>query len=149
MSPFLVRPLLACAACLALGSLRTSAADGIIAPTVRNWSDALFSPEGFHTLTLSGSQMKPVSKDQVDVIDLNIIVWSRDGLAKVDTTIVSPEATFLLPKKFAYGKKAVRLVREDVDVTGEDWTYDYAQNKVSIARHTHVVFKAAMPDFLK
>jgi hypothetical protein len=134
---------------IATGVIAVSAADVVIAPTVRNWSQAFFSKEGYHTLTLRGAEMKPIGKDRVDVVDLNIIRWSGESLAKVDTTIISPEATFLIEEKFASGKKAVRIIRDDFEVTGEDWSYDYAQKKISIAKHTHVVFKASMPDFLK
>ena len=133
----------------AAGIIAVSAADVVIAPTVRNWSQAFFSKEGYHTLTLRGAEMKPIGKDRVDVVDLNIIRWSGESLAKVDTTIISPEATFLIEEKFASGKKAVRIIRDDFEVTGVDWSYDYAQKKISIAKHTHVVFKASMPDFLK
>jgi hypothetical protein len=143
-----VRPFVGLAL-LAAGSLTASSADLVIAPTVRNWGEAFFSKEGYHTMTLSGAEMRPVSKDQVDVTDVNIVVWTRDAVPKVDTTIVSPEASYLLAKKYAYGKKAVRVVRDDVDITGEDWTYEYAENKVSIAKHVRVVFKAAVPDILK
>ena len=150
MIPPLRRALLLSALALTLGALSASSADLAISPVVHNWGEAFFSAkEGYHTYTLRGSEMKPVGKQQVDVKDLSIIVWSGDALAKVDTTIVSPEATFLLDKKYAYGKKAVRVVRDDFDVTGDDWTYDLAQKKVSIASHTRVVFKATMPDILK
>jgi hypothetical protein len=149
MKTFGPRAAFLCALALTLGAVSASSADLAIEPVVHNWGEAFFSKEGFHTYTLRGTEMKPEGKAQVDVKNLTIIVWSGDKLTKVDTTIVSPEATFLLEKKFAFGKKAVRVVRDDFDVTGEDWTYDLAQKKVSIAHHTRVVFKATMPDILK
>lgn len=149
MSRFSVRLPGVCLALLGAGSLTGSSADLVIAPSVRNWGEAFFSKEGFHTMTLSGAEMRPINKDQVDVTDVTIVVWTRDAAPKVDTTIVSPEASYILSRKYAFGKKAVRVVRDDVDITGEDWTYEYAQNKVSIAKHVRVVFKAAVPDILK
>jgi hypothetical protein len=43
----------------------------------------------------------------------------------------------------------VRLVRDDIEVTGVGWTYIYNEKKVLISRHAHVVFHSALPDLLK
>ena len=47
------------------------------------------------------------------------------------------------------GTSNVRLVRDDIEVTGEEWTYDHNAKKVSLARHARITFKAALPDILK
>ena len=43
----------------------------------------------------------------------------------------------------------MRLIRDDIEVTGEGWTYFYNEKKVLIARNAHVVFHSALPDILK
>jgi len=143
-------------------SLRTAAAAGAllagaiatadeiqVAPPARNWALPLFTKEGYRQMTLRGDEVRPVSNDQVDISGMTVTVFSGDARAKVDSFLSSPEATFMINEKIARGPGAVRLVRDDVEVTGNGWTYYYEQRKVLIARDAHVVFHAAMPDLLK
>jgi predicted phosphodiesterase len=120
-----------------------------VAPPARNWTLPLFTKEGFHQMTLRGDEVRPVSADRIDVTGMNVTVFSGNADAKVDSVLVSPQATFLLNEKIARGDRAVRLVRDDVDVRGEGWNYSYNEKKVLIFRHAHVVFHSALPDMLK
>jgi hypothetical protein len=119
------------------------------APPARNWTLPLFTKEGYRQATLRGDEVRPVSSDRFDAKGMNVTVFSGGPDAKVDSVLVSPEATFLLNEKVAQGDKAVRLVRDDVDVRGEGWSYNYMEKKVLIYHHTHVVFHSALPDILK
>ena len=120
-----------------------------MAPPAKNWTLPLFTKEGFRQMTLRGNEVRPVTADRIDISGLNITVFSGDAQAKVDSVLTSPEAMFMISEKIARGDKSVRLVRDDVEVTGEKWTYFYNEKKVLIARNAHVVFHAAMPDILK
>jgi hypothetical protein len=125
------------------------AQDTAIAPPARNWTLPLFTKEGFRQMTLRGDIMRPVTVDRVDISGMSVTVFSGTAEAKVDSVLLSPEATFLLNEKVARGDGPVRLVRDDVEVTGIGWTYYYNEKKVLISRHAHVVFHSALPDILK
>ncbi len=100
-------------------------------------------------MTLRGDEVRPISADRIDISGMIVTVFSGDAQAKVDSVISSPEATFMINEKIARGDKSVHLVRDDVEVTGDDWTYFYNEKRVLIARNARVVFHAAMPDILK
>jgi hypothetical protein len=125
------------------------AQDTPVAPPAKNWTLPLFTKEGFRQMTLRGDEVRPVTADRIDISGVTVTVYSGDALAKVDSVLSSPEATFMINEKIASGDKSVRLVRDDVEVTGEKWTYFYNERKVLIARNARVVFHAAMPDILK
>jgi hypothetical protein len=125
------------------------AQDTAIAPPARNWTLPLFTKEGFRQMTLRGDVMRPVTSDRVDISGMSVTVFSGSADAKVDSVLLSPQATFLLNEKIARGDGAVRLVRDDVEVTGVGWTYYYNEKKVLISQHAHVVFHSALPDILK
>jgi hypothetical protein len=125
------------------------AQDTMVAPPARNWTLPLFTKEGFRQMTLRGDEVRPVSNDRVDITGMNVTVFSGGPDAKVDSVLLSPAATFLLNEKIARGDKSVRLIRDDVEVTGEGWTYLYSEKKVLISRKAHVVFHSALPDLLK
>jgi hypothetical protein len=138
------------AAAFALLAAAGATADEMqVAPPARNWVLPLFTKEGYRQMTLRGDEVRPVSNDQVDISGMTVTVFSGDARAKVDSFLSSPVATFMINEKVASGPGSVRLVRDDVAVTGSGWTYYYDQRKVLIARDVHVVFHAAMPDMLK
>jgi hypothetical protein len=139
---------LAAAAMLA-SILAAGAQEVAVAPPARNWTLPLFTKEGYRQLTLKGDEVRPVSSDRIDIIGMNFTVFSGLADAKVDSVLLSPEATFMLDEKVAHGAKQVRLIRDDLEVTGEGWTYIYNEKKVLISKHAHVVFHSALPDMLK
>jgi hypothetical protein len=136
---------------MALGAFAVDepAQEVAVAPPARNWTLPLFTKEGYRQMTLRGDEVRPVTADRIDVTGLSVTVFSGDPAAKVDSVLLSPEATFLVNEKIAKGEKSVRVVRDDVEVTGEGWTYDYNEKKVLISRHAHVVFQSVLPDILK
>jgi hypothetical protein len=137
-------------ACLLAASFLGAAAQDLsTAPPANNWVLPLFTKEGYRQMTIRGDQVRPLSADRVDIKGLNVTVFDGTPEARVDSVILSPQATFLIGRKFAKGEEGVRVVRDDIEVTGEGWSYDYTQKTVLISRKAHVVFRAALPDILK
>jgi hypothetical protein len=125
------------------------AQESAIAPPARNWTLPLFTKEGYRQMTLRGDEVRPITSDRIDITGMNVTVFSGTADARVDSVLLSPEATFLIGEKIARGNTFVRLIRDDVEVSGEGWTYNYNEKKVLISRHAHVVFHSALPDMLK
>lgn len=142
------RKTLAAGAALLAAAL-CAAQDAAIAPPAKNWTLPLFTKEGYRQMTLKGAEVRPVTSDRIDIGGLDVTVYSGGPDAKVDTVILSPEASFMVNERIARGDRSVRLVRDDVDVTGDGWTYYYNEKKVLIARNAHVVFHAGLPDILR
>ncbi len=125
------------------------AQDAAVAPPAKNWTLPLFTREGYRQMVLKGSEVRPVDSDRIDISGFDVTVFSGGPEAKVDTVILSPQASFMINEKVARGDQAVRMVRDDVDVTGVGWTYYYNEKKVLIAHNAHVVFHAGLPQLLK
>ncbi len=116
----------------------------------KNWGLPLFTKEGHRTMTLRGTEARTLSADRIDIIDLNITTFTGDATAKVDSILLCRELSSFFPnEKLVRGDSSVRLVRDDIEVTGENWTYDHAAKKVSLARNARVTFKTSLPDILK
>ena len=114
-----------------------------------NWSMTLFTRENFHSMTLRGSRATFPSIHQVNVVDLNLTVFSSDATNRVETIILSTAATFLPRQNLAQGDHGVRVIRDDLEATGEQWTYDQAQKKVSLQGRVRIVFNAELKNLLK
>jgi hypothetical protein len=123
-------------------------ADSASAPA-QNWEMKIFTKEGYRSMILRGTEARRASATRYDVVDLNITVLTGGPEAKVDSILLSPLASFLPNENQARGEKSVRLIRDDMEVTGEQWAYFHAEKKVTIQKNTHVVFHAALPDLLR
>ena len=134
---------------LLLLTVSLPAADEPLASPAKNWVLPLFTKEGYRSMTLGGTEVRPVGNNRLDVVDILIRTFTGGANAKLDSMLMSPAATFLLDEKIARGRSAVRLLFDDIEITGEDWIYDHAAKKVSIARHTHITFTAQLPDLIK
>jgi hypothetical protein len=134
---------------LLASALHVTAEDSMLAPPAHDWTLPMFTKEGYRQMTIRGDEVHPVSSDRVDITRMNVTVFSGKPDAKIDSVLVSPKATFLLNEKIAKGAGAVHLVRDDVEVSGEGWTYIYNEKKVLISQHAHIVFHTALPDLLK
>lgn len=118
------------------------------APAV-NWVLPIFTDkEGYRSMTLRGTEVRPAGKS-VAVTDFSITIFSGDAEAKVDSILLSPEAVFLPKEQRASGDKAVRFIRGDIEVTGVGWTYDHTAQKVSLQSNVRVTFSAQLNDILK
>jgi hypothetical protein len=115
----------------------------------QNWEMKIFTREGFRSMILRGTEARIGGENRYDVIDLNITTFSGTADARVESIFLSPSASFFTKETIARGDKSVRLIREDMEITGEQWTYFHAQQKVSIQKNNRVVFHAALPDLLR
>jgi hypothetical protein len=118
------------------------------APAV-NWVLPIFTDkEGFRSMTLRGSEVRPTGKS-IEVTDLSITIFSGDAATQVDSMLLSPSAVFTPKENRAGGEKSVRFIRDDIEVTGVGWTYDHTAKKVSLQQNVRVTFRAQLNDILK
>ena len=118
------------------------------APAV-NWVLPLFTDkEGHRLMTLRGSEARPLG-DKLAVKDLSVTTFSGNADSQVETILLSPDAVFDPMTSTASGASAVRMIRDDIEVTGRGWTYDHRAKKVSLAADVRIVFAAQLNDILK
>lgn len=111
-----------------------------------NWVLPIFTDEeGHRSMTLRGSAVAPSPGGAIAVTELSITVFSGDAASRVETLLLSREATFFPKENRAAGEKGVRVIRDELEVTGEDWSYDHTGKKVSIRRNVRVTYRAQLP----
>lgn len=124
--------------------------DGTVGPPAKNWVLPLFTDkEGYPVMTLRGSEAHAVGVNRIDITDLNIFAFSGDAIAHVDTILLSPAAQFFPDTKRASGDKSVRFIRDEMEVTGERWTFLQAEKRVLIDQNVRVVLHVQLPAILK
>src|SRR5438874_1947302 len=120
------------------------------APAV-NWILPLFTDQdGFRAMTVRGSEVRPLgSSGAVAVTNLSVTVFSGDASARVETMLLSPQATFFPKEKRASGNASVRVIRDDLEATGTHWSYDQERKRVTLEGDVRIVFNAQLKDILK
>ena len=100
-------------------------------------------------MTVRGARASFPSANEVDVVDLDLTVFSGDAAKSVETVIRSPAATFLPKENLARGDVGVRVIRDDLEASGIHWVYDHAEKKVSLTGRVRIVFNAEFKGLLK
>ena len=115
---------------------------------VSNFRLPTFTKEGFRSMLLQCSQAI-VRPNNIEFADLNLTLFSGDEKADVVTVLLSPNATAEPEDETVHGSGSVRVIRDDIEITGTNWTYDHRQKKVSIAANARITFNAQLPGILK
>jgi hypothetical protein len=116
----------------------------------KNYTFSLFSEKGFHSLHGRGASADLSNPNRIGLTDLSLTLFKGDSGRNVETVILSPLAVFEPKLEHISGSAVVRLVRDDLEVTGEDWVYDHPAKKILIRRNARIVFIGAeLTDLLK
>ncbi len=124
---------------------------GVNAP-VKKFRLPAFNDQGFRSSLLEGDAATMVSSTQIDVKEMHFTLFAGDEKGSIETTLLAPVATVRILEKdkiLVEGKRSVRLVRSDLDVSGEDWTYQHSDKHLAIRKNVRVVVHAELKDILK
>lgn len=156
---------LATAACLFAGALSAHAADTPSAPSVkpakssqppiktsapiRDFRLPAFDKNGKRSTYMRAGEASIISATRIDVKDMQFTLFTKDGTGSFDTVILAPSATFITDKQFVSGTESVRLIRENLEVSGEQWSYSHPEKRVLIAKNARVTFQDELKDIIK
>lgn len=119
------------------------------APAI-NWVLPLFTDkEGYRSLIARGSQVTEISSETIAVTDMSLTIFSGDAKARVDTVFLSPVANFFAREQRASGDRTVRILRDDMEASGQRWSYDHERKHVTLEGEVRIVFNAELKDLLK
>ncbi|HEY0945463.1 MAG TPA: hypothetical protein VGD81_09345 [Opitutaceae bacterium] len=116
---------------------------------VKDFTLPFFNDAGHRTMLVRGGEALLANPERVTIHELTLTVFSGHADNRVDTVILSPAATVIPAEKAVTGEQVVRLVRDDLEVSGEAWRYDHDAKKILINRNVHIVFRTELKDILK
>ncbi len=108
-----------------------------------------FDKDGKRATFMRAGEALFVSPTQIDVKDMHLSMFTKDGTGAFDTVLLAPSATLLTDKQIVSGKESVRLIRLDVEVTGEQWSYNHLEKRVLIGNNARVIFQDELSDIIK
>lgn len=119
---------------------------------VKDFTLPFFNEAGHRSMLVKGGEALLADPQRITIRELTLSVFSGQADNKIETIILSPAATILPSEQVATGEQVVRLVRDDVEVSGEAWRYehsDHGAKKILINRNARIVFRAELKDILK
>jgi lipopolysaccharide assembly outer membrane protein LptD (OstA) len=116
---------------------------------VKNISLPTFTKDDYRSVLLRGNEALFVSAQQINVTGMQLTMFAGDATNRVETVIISPEARFFPDRNVAEGEHNVRVLRDDVEMSGTKWTYDKDQKKVVLEGNVRVIFRVQLKDILK
>jgi hypothetical protein len=125
------------------------AAEDTPSEPAKNFILPTFTREGYYSMRLCGSEARMLTLHLIELDDMKLTVFSGDASNRVDWVLLSPLARVSIDEDVARGPGTIRLVRDDLDLTGEQWTYNHANKSISIAKNVRVVFHSELTDLLK
>lgn len=118
------------------------------APIV-NFRLPTFTPEGFRQWLVRGTEARLVSAKEIDIRELTLTVFSGDEHDRIDTMLLSPLAKVFTDTQVVSGPDSIRVIRDDLEASGKQWTYDHREKRVSMQQKVRVTFRAELKNFLQ
>jgi hypothetical protein len=116
---------------------------------VKDFRLPTFDKAGKRATFMKASEALFVTDNQIDVKDMQFTLFTKDGTGAFDSVLLAPTATFLTDKQTVSGHDFVRLLRANVEVTGEQWSYNHLEKRVLIGRNVKVTFQDELKDIIK
>ena len=128
-----------------------SAQDARVATSapVKNYSVSFFSDAGYHRMRDKGGTADLQDRDQVRVEEMTLTLFSGEADRRVESVLIAPVAILNPENELVRGPEAVRLVRDDLELYGEDWSYDHRAREIHLRRGAHIIFNTSLADYLK
>lgn len=118
---------------------------------VKDFRLPTFTKDSWIASVLRADTAHIISQTQVEMTGVTLTIFSGDANNRVDTVFVSPAATVHREPdhESIHGPESVRVVRDSLEITGEQWSYFYREKRVLIEKNARIVFRTKLPDILK
>ncbi|WP_438482379.1 hypothetical protein [Oleiharenicola lentus] len=123
---------------------------------VIKFSLPMFTPEGNRKWLARGTEARIISREQFEVKELSFSLFDGKGGDKVQTLILSPQATIFSEKSVITGADSIRIINDEYEASGRDWTYSekdtgsaVKEKNIKIKNNVHVIYRAEIKGLLQ
>jgi hypothetical protein len=116
---------------------------------VVNFRLPMFTADGYRAWLVRGSEASYAEGGRIQIKELTLSVFSGRADERVDTLLLSPDALVNPASSLVTGSSTIRVISDQFEASGSDWSYAHKDKKVSIAKNVRVTFHAEFKDFLK
>lgn len=132
----------------ALAPAQTTTRIATDAPIV-NFRLPTFTSEGYRQWLVRGTEARLISAKEIDIRELTLTVFTGDAQDKIETMILSPAAKVLVDAQVVSGDGTIRVINDEFEATGSQWTYAHKEKRISMQQKVRVTFRAELKNFLQ
>jgi hypothetical protein len=114
-----------------------------------NFRLPVFNAESYRAWMVRGSEGRYEAGNRVGITELTLSIFSGKADEKVETLILSPNALVRLDDSIVTGPSTIRVISDQFEASGEDWTYGHTDKKISIKKRVRIVLNTEIKDILK
>lgn len=114
-----------------------------------NFNLPVFTAKGYRLYFLSGSRASQPAASRYEVSDMRLVHYKGDAANTIETIILAPRASFQKETQVATGTAGVRLIRDDLEISGQRWTYDRPGESLVVENNVAITIHAVLPAILK
>ena len=104
---------------------------------------------GYKIWELRGREGRYVNEERIDVVGMELRLFSGKADLKVHTTIESPAATMLVSQSQALGKSEIKIIGNQFQIEGEDWKWTGSARTITVDKNVRVSFRQGLAGILK
>lgn len=108
-------------------------------PSIRDFSLPEYNEKMELVSKIEGDSARSLGGDKFDITNLRFEMY-RNG--KVDARVTSPSCTFHKRKNSGWSTGSIRIIRDDLVVTGEDYVFDGRKEQIRIQKNAKVVIRS-------
>ncbi len=116
---------------------------------VINFRLPMFTPDGFRAWLVRGSEARFTARNQIDITELTLTIFTGRADDKIETMILSPAARVQPDEQIVTGDGTIRVINDQFEAAGTGWRFAHKEKKVSINKNVRVTFRAEFKDLLK
>lgn len=118
------------------------------APVI-GYTITFFGDSGYPHALVEGAAADLSDREHIGLTDMRLTLFREDADRVVETLLTAPDAVLEPETELISGRGTVRLERDDLLLTGENWSYDHTAKRIQINRRAHIVFRAPLTDLLQ
>ncbi len=116
---------------------------------VKNYAVSFFSEDGYPRVRIVGESADLSDRSLIQLTGMNLILYTGGADREIETTLAAPVALLEPEAELVSGPDSVDLKRSDLEVSGEDWSYDHRESRIQIRRSAQIIFKTPLEGFLE
>jgi hypothetical protein len=116
---------------------------------VKDYSISFFSDAGYHKMRVEGGSADLKDRNKIQLENMTLTLFSGQADRSVESVLMAPVAVLQPDTEMVSGSDAVRLIRDDLELFGEDWSYDHRARKIHLRRNAKIIFNANLAEYLK
>jgi lipopolysaccharide export system protein LptC len=105
-----------------------------------NFKIPMFTQEGYQSWYIHGDEGIYINEEQIDILGMQLMIFSADKHECLQTTIESPKATIIPYENKAKSNNKIQATGNGYRLSGKNWIWSGKLKKITINQNVKIIF---------